>query len=131
MYSSFLPITITSVRVASIRLSHWIFMPHSTLISSFSAAPSGACSYHFSLCSNLLFLQVSQWNFVATLSCCLFCILFEPPFHVCLLCVAHFHHFSHTIYTRTFTGLIDIVLHIVCPDCLFLCDTQQCSCYNL
>ena len=45
---------------SSIRLSHWILMSHSILTSSFSAAPSGTCSYHFSLCSNLFFLKISQ-----------------------------------------------------------------------
>ena len=40
--------------------SDWIFMPHSTLISSFSTAPSRACPYHFSLCSNTFFLQIFQ-----------------------------------------------------------------------
>ena len=59
-FCSFLSITIRSGRLASIRFSHWIFMSHSTLISSFSTAPSGACSHHFSLCSNLFFLQISQ-----------------------------------------------------------------------
>ena len=56
----FLSITIRPGRLASIRLSHWIFMSRSALISLFSTAPSGACSYHFSLCSNLFFLQISQ-----------------------------------------------------------------------
>ena len=51
-FCSFLSITI--------RLSHWVFMSHSTLISSFSTAPSGACSYHFPLCSNQFFSQISQ-----------------------------------------------------------------------
>ena len=59
-FCSFLSITIRSGRLASIRLSHWIFMSHSTLISSFSTAPSRACSYHFSLCSNPFLLQISQ-----------------------------------------------------------------------
>ena len=59
-FCSFLSITIRSGRLASIRLSHWIFMSHSSLISSFSTAPSRACSYHFSLCSNPYFLQISQ-----------------------------------------------------------------------
>ena len=57
---SFLSITIRPGRLASIRLSHWIFMSHSTLISSFSTAPSRACSYHFSLCANPFSLQISQ-----------------------------------------------------------------------
>ena len=59
-FFSFLSITIRTGHLASIRLSHWIFMSHSTLISSFSTAPSRACSYHFSLCSNPFFLQISQ-----------------------------------------------------------------------
>ena len=59
-FCSFLSITIRSGCLASIRLSHWIFMSHSTLISLFSTAPSGACPYHFLLCSNLFFLQISQ-----------------------------------------------------------------------
>ena len=59
-FCSFLSITIRSGRLASIRLSHWIFMSHSTLIFSFSTAPSEACSYHFSLCSRLFLLQISQ-----------------------------------------------------------------------
>ena len=59
-FCSFLSIIISSGRLAFIRLSHWTFMSHSTLISSFSTAPSGACLYHFSLCSNLFFLQISQ-----------------------------------------------------------------------
>ena len=56
----FLSITIRSGCLASIRLSHWIFMSHSTLISSFSTAPSGTSSYHFSLCSYSFFLQIFQ-----------------------------------------------------------------------
>ena len=42
-FCSFLSITIRSGHLASIRLSHWMFMSHSTLISSFSTATSGAC----------------------------------------------------------------------------------------
>ena len=99
---SFLSITTGSGRLGSIRLSHWIFVSHSTLISSFSTAPSGACSYHFSLCCNPFFLQISQWTFFETLLCVAFCILFEPIFHIRLLCVAHFQLFSHIIYTGGF-----------------------------
>ena len=50
-FCSFLSITIRS---------HWIIMSYSTLISSFPTAPSGACSYHFSLCSSPFFLQISE-----------------------------------------------------------------------
>ena len=59
-FCSFLSITVRPDHLASIRLSHWIFMSHSTLISSFSTTPSGACLYHFSLCSNPFFLQISR-----------------------------------------------------------------------
>ena len=30
-----------------------------------------------------------------------------------------------------FTGLIDVVFYIVCPDCLLLSSTQQYFCFNL
>ena len=43
-FCSFFLITIRSGHLASIRLSHWIFMSDSTLISIFSTAPSRACS---------------------------------------------------------------------------------------
>ena len=85
-FCSFLSITIRSGLLASIRLSHWIFMSHCTLISSFSTAPSTACSYHFSMCSNLFFLQISQWTFFATLSCRLlyyFWANFSQPLVMC------------------------------------------------
>ena len=68
-FCSFLSITIRSGCLVSLRLSRWIFMPHSTLISSFSTAPCGAYSHHFWLCSKLFFLQTSQWTNIPTLSC--------------------------------------------------------------
>ena len=111
----FLSITIRSGRLASIRLSHWIFMSHSTLFSSFSTVPSGAYSYHFSLCSNLFFLQISQWTFFATCPV-VFCIHFEPIFDIRMLCVAHVHLFSTQSTQGAFDDLIDVVPHIVCPD---------------
>ena len=97
---SFFLITIRSGRLASIRLSHRIFMSYSTLISSFSTAPSGACSYHFSLCSNHSFYKYPK---ELSFQHCrvVFCIIFEPIFHICL-CVAHFHLLSHTICTGGF-----------------------------
>ena len=100
-FCSFLSITIRSGHLASIRLSHWIFMSHSTLISSYSTASSGVCSYYFSLC-----LTCSFYKYTNGLSLqhfrVVFCILFETIFHIRLLCVAHFHRFSHTTYTGGF-----------------------------
>ena len=100
-FCSFLSITIRSGHLASIRLSHWIFMSHSTLISSYSTAPSGVCSYHFSLCLTCSFYkypnELSLQHFRVV-----FCILFETIFHIRLLFVAHFLRFSHTIYTGGF-----------------------------
>ena len=61
-----LSIAIMSCLLASITLSHWTLI---SFTSSFSTNPSGTCSYHFSICSNPFFLQISQWNFFATLSC--------------------------------------------------------------
>ena len=76
-------------------------MPDSTLISSFSTAPSRACSYKVSFCSNSFFLQTSQLTFFATL-----------PYRLFHFFWAHFSHslvmyrtlslFSHTIYTGGF-----------------------------
>ena len=103
-------------------------MPHSTLISSFSLAPSGVCSYNFSLYSDLFFLQISQSTFFPTLPCCLF--LSQCFTSACYL--LHTFTFFPTQSTQgVFTGLIDVVLHIVCPDCLLLCGTQQCFCSNI
>ena len=59
-FCSFLSLTIRSGRLACIRVSQWIFMSHSTMISSFSTVPSETCSYHFSLCSNSFSLQISH-----------------------------------------------------------------------
>ena len=59
-FYSFLSINIRPGRLASIRLSYWMLMSHSTLISSFSTAASGECSYHFSLCFNPFSLQISH-----------------------------------------------------------------------
>ena len=127
---SFLSIIIRSGRLASIRLSHWIFMSHSTLISSFSTAPSGACLYHFSLCSNLFSLQICQWTFFATL-CRLsynFWTNFSHPLVMCCI----FSPFFPTQSTQgAFAGLIDVILHLVRPDSLLLCGTQQYFCTNL
>ena len=101
-FCSFWSITIRSGCLASIRLPHWIFMSHSTLISSFSTAPSGACSYRTFHCV----LTHSFYKYPNELSlqhcCVVFFILFEPIFHIHLLCVAHFPLFSHTVYTGGF-----------------------------
>ena len=65
----FLSITITSGSLASIRLSHWIFMSYITLIFLFHTALSRACFFHCSLCSSPFFLQIFQPSFFVTLSC--------------------------------------------------------------
>ena len=100
-FYSFLSITIRPGRLASIRLSHWIFMSRSALISLFSTAPSGACSYHFSLCCNLFFLQISQWTFFATLSCRLLYSFWANFLHLLVMCCT-LSPFSHTTYTGGF-----------------------------
>ena len=129
-FCSFFLITIRSGRLASIRLLHWIFMSDSTLISLFSTAPSRACSYNF---STVLTCSIYKYpNKLSLQHCCaIFCILYEPIFHICLLCVAHFHLFPTKSTQGALTCLIGVVLHIICPDCLLLSGTQQCFCSNL
>ena len=121
LFCFFILITIGSGRVASIRLPHQMFMSHSTLISSFCTVPLGAYSYHFSQCSNPFFLQICQWISFATLSYHLlyyFWVNFSYFSHV-----AHFHLFPTQSTQGAFSGLIDVVLHVICPDCLLLCGT--------
>ena len=88
--------------LGSIALSHWTLISHNTFTSSFSTAPSGACSYNFSVFSNRFFLQRSQWSFFATLPCRLIysfwanfshpltkCCTLSPFFHI--ICTGGFH----------------------------------------
>ena len=110
-FCSFLSITIRSGRLASIRLSHWIFMSHSTLISSFSTALWRAFSYHFSLCSNPFFFYKFPNELSLQHCCVVFCILFEPIFNIRLLSVAHLHLFSHTIYTGV--SLVLVIWYLI------------------
>ena len=98
-FCSFLPITIRSDHLAFSRLSHWIFMSNSTFVSQFSTAPSRACSPQFHCVLTHSFYKYS--NELSFQHCrVFFCICFETIFHTRLLCVAHFHLFSHTIYTE-------------------------------
>ena len=98
-FCSFLPITIRSDHLAFSRLSHWIFMSNSTFVSQFSTAPSRACSPQFHCVLTHSFYKYS--NELSFQHCSVFfCICFETIFHTPLLCVAHFHLFSHTIYTK-------------------------------
>ena len=56
--------------LASITLSHWIFISQINLTSSSSVALSGQCHlYHFSFLSRLCFLCNFQWTNFATVSC--------------------------------------------------------------
>ena len=71
LFYSFLSVTTRFGLLASITLSHWTLISHSTFTSSFSTAPSETCSNYFSVCSNPFFLQTSQWKFFDKLSCCL------------------------------------------------------------
>ena len=73
-----------------------------TFTSSFFTAPSGMCSYQFSVCSNPFFLQRSQWTFFATLSCRLLYSLWDNVSHpltkyctlspfLHIICTSNFH----------------------------------------
>ena len=50
-FRSFLSIKIMSGFLSSVMLPQWTIIFHNTFTSSFSTAPSGTCSYHFSVCS--------------------------------------------------------------------------------
>ena len=56
-------------------------------------------------------------------------VFFLSYFFTSACYVLHNFTFFPTQSTQqAFTGLIDVVLDIVCPDCLLLCGTQQCFC---
>ena len=69
--SIILPTKIKSGLLASIALSHWIFISQINLTSSSSTAPSGQCSYYFPFLSRLCFWHNFQWTNFATVSCLL------------------------------------------------------------
>ena len=71
--------------LVSITLPHWTLIFHNTFNISISTAPSGMCSYHFSMCSNSFFWQRSKWIFFATLSCRLWYSFYYPLNKCCTL----------------------------------------------
>ena len=95
LFHSSLSIKIMSGLLASITLSHWTLISHNTFTSSFSTAPSGTCSYHFSVC--LAHSSYKGPNWLSLLHCRVVSyILSEPLSHIHLLNVAHFHLFFPT-----------------------------------
>ena len=87
--------------LASITLPQWTLTSNIIFTSSFSTAPSGTCSYHFSVCCEPFFLQRSQWTFFATLSCHL-SYSFWANFSHLLTRWCTLSHFFHIIWTRGF-----------------------------
>ena len=67
-----------------------------------------------SLCSNTIFLQTSQWTFFPTLLCLLLYSLWDNFSHPLVMCCRLSPFFPHNLRRGAFTGLIDMVLHIVC-----------------
>ena len=76
------------------------------------------------------FYKYPNKRFVATLLCHLLYSLWANFFkYACY--VWHTFTFLPTKSTKgALTGLIDMVLHIICSDCQLLCSTQQCFCSN-
>ena len=68
---TFLSTKIKSGLLASITLSHWMFISQVNLTSSSFTTPSGQCSYRFSFFSRLCFSQNFQWTNFPTVSCLL------------------------------------------------------------
>ena len=89
----------------SITLSHWTPISHNT--SSISTAPSGTCLYHFFVCSNPYFLQMSQWTFFKCRHLYSFWANFSNLLTKCVL------YSLIKSAQRIFTYLIDMVLYIV------------------
>ena len=54
---------------------------------------------------------------------------------LCNIIVSSFVFFLRRLFTSAcqvlHSGFIDVVLGIVCPDCLLMCGTQQCFCFSL
>ena len=67
-----------------------------------------------SLCSNPFFLQIFQWTFFPTLPCLLLYLLWGNFSHPLVMCCTLSPFFPHNLHKGAFTGLIDVVLHIVC-----------------
>ena len=80
-------------------------------------------------------LTCSSYKYLNELSlqhcCVILCILFEQGFYFCLLCVTHFHLFSHTIYTGGFHWSYWCGPSYSSFWLLLLWGTQQCFCQPL
>ena len=106
---AFLSTKIKSGLLASITLSHWIFISQINLTSSSSTTPSGKCSYHFSFLSRLCFSHNFQWNNFATVSCLLLysrCASFLHSHIICCIykgftyyyCCYYYYHNYYCCY---------------------------------
>ena len=92
---AFLSTKIKSGLLASITLSHWIFISQISLTSSSSTAPSGQCSYHFSFLSRLCFSHNFQWTNFATVSSLLLYSRYASFLHSHIICCTASPHILH------------------------------------
>ena len=83
----------SSVSLSHRNTEHWY---PTTPTSSFSTAPSGTCSYQFSVCSNPFFCTKFPMDFLCYIAVSSH-IHSEATSDIHLLSVAHFHLFSHLI----------------------------------
>ena len=83
---AFLSIKIKSGLLASVTLSHWIFISQTDLTSSSSTAPQLKCSYNFSFLSRLCFSPNFQWTNFETVSCLLLYSRWASFLHSHIIC---------------------------------------------
>ena len=101
-------------------------MSHSTLISSFSTPPSGAyyTTFHcVKTCFSFFFLNITV-SFLCNIVVLPFVFLLSRFLTYACYVLHTFTFFSTQSTQGAFTGLIDVVLHIVCPD------SQSCVTHN-
>ena len=120
--------------LGSITLLHWTLISGNIFTSSFSTAPPGTCLYHFSVCYEPFFLQWSQWNFFATLSCHLLYSFWANFLHPLTNCCTLLVFFPNNLSRWGGGGVIDVfdlVLYINWTNGFFMCSKWQRLCSNL
>ena len=114
-----------SGRLSSITLSVLIGKSHKILHPSFSSTESGTCSYRLSLNSRWNFLHSSQWIFFATLSCLFLYWFFSRLGQALMMCVTLSTFLLQSPQRRSFTGLVNAILHWISSNSLLLCSTKE------
>ena len=127
---AFLSTKIKSGLLAPIALSQWIFISQINLTSSSSTTPSGQCLYLFSFFFKVMLLaqfRMDQFchGFSYTHAALVFYISYISELHTYYM----LHSFSPVTTHAAqliFRCLVNFIICIICPQCLFLCSTYRC-----